>query len=167
MKILEDRLLELERKLDQHPASSPQPSISVNVNTSGSGSGSTPHDHRADGVDMVDSVDTSILETPSYHYGVPHINSTFHLPEYEVDNMAMNPESEIIETKSQGQAHKTEHEHEHEPDLMTLADAATGRDWPWEGMSPDVIVKELVAAVDGQGGKGPGDKILSHLYVPP
>jgi hypothetical protein len=139
VKLLEDRLVELERKLGHNPS------------PTGSGIGSVEQTGHlsvdSGGNTFSDSVDTTILETPSYHYGVPHINSTFNLPEYEVDHNPAEPELVV--------------DKDHEPDLMTLADAAAGRNWPWEGMAPEVIARELIAAVEG--GKGLGDKIISHL----
>lgn len=141
VKLLEERLVELERKLGQQPSP-------TGAETSEQGGNQNQH-LDSEGVVFADSVDTTILETPSYHYGVPHINSTFNLPEYEVDHNPAEPELVVDKV--------------HEPDLMTLADAAAGRNWPWEGMAPEVIARELVAAVEG--GKGLGDKIISHLYV--
>jgi len=128
VKILEDRLAELERRLQTGPAGEivDQP-----------------------GVTFTDSVETTLLETPTYHYGVPHTNTTFNLPEYDVDQHAPEPES----------VHQAP-----EPDLMTLADAAAGQDWPWEGMAPESIAREILNAVEGLKG-GLGDKIISHLYV--
>ena len=125
VKILEDRLAELERRLQPGPPIEQQ------------------------GVSFVDSVESTILETPTYHYGVPHINSTFNLPEYDVEQHPAEPEL----------VHQAP-----EPDLMTLADAAAGQDWPWEGMAPEVIAREILASVEGVKG-GLGDKIISHLYV--
>ncbi|WVQ67908.1 uncharacterized protein L199_006113 [Kwoniella botswanensis] len=69
-----------------------------------------------------------------------------------------------------------------EPDLMTLADAAAGDTTvefdAWEGLSPEIIVSEIVKAITsgrshdaGNGeGKSIGGKIVSHLihlYVTP
>jgi hypothetical protein len=134
VKLLEDKLVELERRLGQH-----RPGVSEN-------DGSLPPlDPDAA---FTEQVDPNLLETPSYHYGVPHINSTFNLPEYDVDHTAAEPESVV---------HKPA-----EPDLMTLADAAAGQDWPWEGMAPEAIARELIAAVEGTKG-GLGDKMISHL----
>jgi hypothetical protein len=129
VKVLEDRLMELERRLGQRGASS---------------EGELPQLDQQAGVD---SVETTTLETPTYHYGVPHINSTFNLPEYDVDHTTTEP---VVQAP--------------EPDLMTLADAAAGQDWPWEGMAPEVLARELLASVEGIKG-GLGDKIISHLYV--
>jgi hypothetical protein len=128
VKVLEDRLAELERRLQPGPSGEIAPQ---------------------QGVNFADSVETTILETPTYHYGVPHINSTFNLPEYDVDQHSAEPES----------VHQAP-----EPDLMTLADAAAGQDWPWEGMAPESIAREILIAVEGVKG-GLGDKIISHLYV--
>jgi len=131
VKLLEDRLMELERRLGQQgPPSSSEGDM-------------PPLDQQVGG----DSVETTTLETPTYHYGVPHINSTFNLPEYDVDHTTAEP---VVQAP--------------EPDLMTLADAAAGQDWPWEGMAPEVLARELLAAVEGIKG-GLGDKIISHLYV--
>lgn len=154
VKLLEDRLVELERRLGQQPHNPtgvpPAPDLIE------SAAHHQEHQQHSDGAEdggaaaaFADSVDTTILETPSYHYGVPHINSTFHLPDYEVENMVQ--EAEVALPK------------DHEPDLMTLADAAAGRDSAWEGMTPETIAKEIVHAVDG--GKGVGEKIISHLSV--
>lgn len=143
VKLLEDRLVELERKLGHQPSPTGSGTGSGNIEQLGHLS------VESSGVAFTDSVDSTILETPSYHYGVPHINSTFSLPEYEVDHNAAEPELVVNQ--------------DHEPDLMTLADAAAGRNWPWEGMAPEVIARELISAVEG--GKGLGDKIISHLYV--
>lgn len=150
VKLLEDRLVELEKRLGHQ---SPQPGSAGSAPVPDLLDG-TPEQrggmHADDAVAFADSVDTTILETPSYHYGVPHINSTFHLPEYEVDSgVGVVHEAEVVVSK------------DHEPDLMTLADAAAGRDAPWEGLAPEVIVNEIVRSVDGF--KGVGDKIISHL----
>jgi hypothetical protein len=128
VKILEDRLAELERRLQ------PGPSGEI---------------IDQQGVNFVDSVESTLLETPTYHYGVPHVNSTFNLPEYDVDQHPTEPEL----------VHQAP-----EPDLMTLADAAAGQDWPWEGMAPESIAREILISVEGIKG-GLGDKIISHLYV--
>jgi hypothetical protein len=52
-----------------------------------------------------------------------------------------------------------------DPDLMTLADAAAGNSagvgGRWEKLSPEVIGKEIIQAVEGV--KGVGEKIVSHL----
>lgn len=58
-----------------------------------------------------------------------------------------------------------------EPDLMTLADAATydhptgGGKYPWDGMTVDGIIQAILGAVGG--GKGVGEKIVFFLYVSP
>lgn len=128
VKILEDRLAELERRLQPGP------------------SGEVVDQQ---GVAFADSVESTLLETPTYHYGVPHVNSTFNLPEYDVDQHAAEPE--LV------------HQHQApEPDLMTLADAAAGQDWPWEGIQPESIAREILNAVEGIKG-GLGDKVISHL----
>lgn len=151
VKLLEERLLELERKLDggqhQHQAASVSSATQV----------------PALDQDLPGSVDasTTVLDTPSYHYGIPHIDSTFHLSDDEVDP---NLDPEITAAHAQDESGTTKDGNMHEPDLMTLADAAAGRDWPWDGMSSEAIARAILASVL-ETAKGVGDKIISHLSV--
>ncbi|OCF60390.1 hypothetical protein L486_00023 [Kwoniella mangroviensis CBS 10435] len=123
IRVLEDRLQELEKRLD-HPNLPP----------------STPHPI------------TNTVETTIEGEGGLSIDTFPTLSTFEID----------------------------EPDLMTLADAAAGdanvEFDAWEGLSPEIIVGEIIKAItsgrshdDGEG-KSIGGKIVSHLihlYVTP
>lgn len=56
--------------------------------------------------------------------------------------------------------------HSEEPDLMTLADAATADTdglMPWDSMEPQAIADEVVKAIIGHERGGVGEKICAHL----
>ncbi|WVR07272.1 hypothetical protein IAU60_004313 [Kwoniella sp. DSM 27419] len=151
VKVLEDRLQELEKRLDggrDSPSSSATPMMTLT--DPGPGTTST----------------IASLATPAA--AIPAGNSE---PFY--DGFTLSSFNLGLETEH---AKEIELETIPEPDLMTLADAAAGDATAaiqnglasWEGLTPDQVVAEILKAVGGA--KGVGEKIIAHLiqlYVTP
>lgn len=149
VKVLEDRLQELEKRLEQgqaggtavgdsgvHAASSVYTAPSL-----GSGGGSELTVEQT----LVHNVDPSLLPPSEY-------DEAFILHDFDSFADMRKQETQL------------------EPDLMTLADAAAAdtpaaaeTNDPWAQMSPEEIVKEIIKVATG--GKGEGERIISHLYV--
>lgn len=153
VKVLEDRLQELEKRLEQGQAPGSGSGGGVGVGAAGAGevassaytsSSSGGGNELSFGQTLVHHVDPSLLPPSEYE-------ETFILQGF--DNFADH-------------IRKPE---EQEPDLMTLADAAAAdtpaeTNDPWAKMSPEEIAKEIIKVATG--GKGEGERIVSHLYVP-
>lgn len=149
VKVLEDRLQELEKRLEQGQA---PPGNGAGAAGAGAGevassaytaSSSGGGNELSFGQTLVHHVDPSLLPPSEYE-------ETFIL--HGFDNFADH-------------IRKPE---EQEPDLMTLADAAAAdtpaeTNDPWAKMSPEEIAKEIIKVATG--GKGEGERIISHLYV--
>lgn len=159
VRILEDRLAELEKKLSNErggegeEAAVPQvgvmesypDSVYAAINASavgvGSGSGSgtfiSPMTHAGDGDDGFTYSDVGLTSGMDLGFSLDYMGG------------GSGKDMEV------------------EPDLMTLADAAThdriqaGGKYPWDGMTADRIVSEILAVVGG--GKGVGEKIVLFL----
>lgn len=152
VKVLEDRLQELEKRLEQGQAPGSGSGGGVGVGAAGTGevassaytsSSSGGGNELSFGQTLVHHVDPSLLPPSEYE-------ETFILQGF--DNFADH-------------IRKPE---EQEPDLMTLADAAAAdtpaeTNDPWAKMSPEEIAKEIIKVATG--GKGEGERIVSHLYV--
>ncbi|WVF71703.1 hypothetical protein IAT40_006511 [Kwoniella sp. CBS 6097] len=162
VRVLEDRLQELEKRLD-HQNALPMPNISTAA-TPGEGvlpSSTTSADMTPDPGSGSGSSSTAPLDhlvTPGETN--PSLDDGFALPSFS------------LELESGSSRQTTGAGLDSEPDLMTLADAAaadttvesgpgTGKPYAWEGMSAEKIVKEIEKAVGG--GKGIGERIVSHL----
>lgn len=150
VKVLEDRLQELEKRLEQGQAN-------------GSGGGVGPAGEGAGEV-------ASSAYTASSSGGGNEL--TFGQALVHHVDPSLLPPSEYEETFIlHGFDNFTDHirkPEEQEPDLMTLADAAAAdtpveRNDPWAEMSPEEIAKEIIKVATG--GKGVGERIVSHLYV--
>lgn len=155
VKVLEDRLQELEKRLEQGQAGAGAASASggdsgVHAASSvytapslGSGGGSELTVEQT----LVHNVDPSLLPPSEY-------DEAFILHDFDSFADMRKQETQL------------------EPDLMTLADAAAAdtptaaaaeTNDPWAKMSPEEIVKEIIKVATG--GKGEGERIISHLYV--
>ncbi|WVQ99184.1 hypothetical protein IAU59_006316 [Kwoniella sp. CBS 9459] len=165
VRVLEDRLQELEKRLDHQnsvPASIANGNSTINATpTPGaqaiplSASASATPDHAS-----VSTAPHEHLATPvTTNLPIP-VSSGFTLATFNLGTES----SGHIQTPGSG------HSLDAEPDLMTLADAAaadttvghgTGKPYAWEGMPAANVVKEIETAV--AGGKGVGEKIVSHL----
>lgn len=149
VKVLEDRLQELEKRLEQGQA---PPGNGAGAAGAGAGevassaytaSSSGGGNELSFGQTLVHHVDPSLLPPSEYE-------ETFILHGFE------NFADHIRKPEEQ------------EPDLMTLADAAAAdtpaeTNDPWAKMSPEEIAKEIIKVATG--GKGEGERIISHLYV--
>lgn len=150
VKVLEDRLQELEKRLEQGqangsgggvgPAGAGAGEVASSAYTASSSGGGN---ELTFGQALVHHVDPSLLPPSEYE-------ETFIL--HGFDNFTDH-------------IRKPE---EQEPDLMTLADAAAAdtpveRNDPWAEMAPEEIAKEIIKVATG--GKGVGERIVSHLYV--
>lgn len=151
VKVLEDRLQELEKRLEQGQAP-PGSGVAAAAGTGAVGeaassaytaSSSGGGNELTFGQNFAHHVDPSLLPPSEYE-------ETFIL--HGFDNFTDH-------------IRKPE---EQEPDLMTLADAAAAdtpaeTNDPWAKMSPEEIAKEIIKVATG--GKGEGERIVSHLYV--
>ena len=143
VKTLEDRLWELEKRLD------PSQPASVDSNGSGPSGITVPAAN--------ETIFDSGIEGMANGSGLADMASANQwLAGLDLSFLTMPPDQS-------GQFGRVE------PDLMTLADAAasdgdlavaTGS-WPWDGMSEDKLAGEIARAVEG--GKGVGEKIVGHL----
>ncbi|RXK36832.1 hypothetical protein M231_05916 [Tremella mesenterica] len=149
---LEDRLVELEKRLES--------------TGSGSGVSTVTSDQNSTLVNAVPYLTSrrsseALIMSQAHHVSLTERDELFSLP---------TPEGSFT-LAGLDMTGGTGMEHIEEPDLMTLADAAAANapvmrrmssdDWPWEGMTADAIGHALVRAVEG--GKGIGEKILTHL----
>ncbi|OCF36972.1 hypothetical protein I316_01570 [Kwoniella heveanensis BCC8398] len=153
VRVLEDRLQELEKRLDQQNSA---PHSQVNVSTLSPVGLLTPS---ADATPDPGTSSTGPLEhLPNPLGSIPPLDDG---PTITSFNARIGPGSVPSTVGKDMDA---------EPDLMTLADAAavdavvgngSNQPYAWEGMSPASVVKEIEKAVGG--GKGVGEKIVSHL----
>nr|XP_019010723.1 uncharacterized protein I206_04025 [Kwoniella pini CBS 10737]OCF49504.1 hypothetical protein I206_04025 [Kwoniella pini CBS 10737] len=149
VRVLEDRLQELEKRLDPKNTTSntanesPIQQVNITSNNNSTTNGNTDSTY--------DPTDYPTL-------------STFEFDHHLEDPSNANPVGVDLGL---------------EPDLMTLADAAaadTSVEYQsWQGLSPELIVGEIIKAVSGgsvpgSDGKSVGEKIVSHLiqlYIGP
>ena len=152
VRVLEDRLLELEKKLDTAPEdSSATPSLPPSMPPDAIHVGrqeDEPADAFLSSMTMPDSIMSLLNQPPSYP--TPHSSSGVSAYPTPTDGFRLPSAGDLLKSG--------------EPDLMTLADAAAadmreGR--PWEGMLPSDIADAIMKGLEG--GKGIGEKIIAHL----
>jgi len=178
VRVLEDKLLELERRLDQERQANAsnqtgnQPSTATTTAATGpstsspnvlvppipawmsSSTGSVAADTSpGSGTSPAQPLPSQFLGTETSIHGAPSTGVELFLglgaDAFNLANMPFGP--------NKGR----------EPDLMTLADAAASdandlSSWPWEGMSPQDIASEIYKTVV-ENHKGMGEKIITHL----
>lgn len=175
VKVLEDKLADLERKLVLKAGSLP---ADLDSGTASAGP-SLQADQSRDFVSgatapkalqEVSSLGTSLDSAPFVYgshefqglsYDVPAVYSAPAFPSYTSNSVVPKGGIDAMGTRP-------------EPDLMTLADAAAGSSSrtsggegnkiehrTWDRLSSEEIAKEIVNAVEG--GKGIGEQIVSHL----
>ncbi|WWD17504.1 hypothetical protein CI109_101945 [Kwoniella shandongensis] len=140
VKVLEDRLQELEKRLDHQNTSSNHPSVA----TIASGSDEVLRTPGQDGVEVGGT-------------GPGVYDDTFTLSSFE---LGLTPDKRFepdLMTLADAAAADTS--------VKAIGDGMT---FPWEDLSPEAIANEIVKAA--AGGKGIGEKIVAHLiqlYVGP
>lgn len=153
VKVLEDRLQELEKRLEQGQAGA--------ASASGGDSGV----HAASSVYTAPSLGSAGGSELTVEQTLVHNVDPSLLPPSEYDEAFILHDFDSF-------ADMRKQETQLEPDLMTLADAAAAdtpaaaaaeTNDPWAKMSPEEIVKEIIKVATG--GKGEGERIISHLYV--
>ncbi|AAW41429.1 conserved hypothetical protein [Cryptococcus deneoformans JEC21] len=151
VKVLEDRLQELEKRLEQGQAGA--------ASASGGDSGA----HAASSVYTAPSLGSGGGSELTVEQTLVHNVDPSLLPPSEYDEAFILHDFDSF-------ADMRKQETQLEPDLMTLADAAAAdtpaaaaaeTNDPWAKMSPEEIVKEIIKVATG--GKGEGERIISHL----
>ncbi|WWC89543.1 uncharacterized protein L201_004467 [Kwoniella dendrophila CBS 6074] len=150
VRILEDRLQELEKRLDKSKDDDSDTPLNIyNDNTHGNEILVGEHNVTNANQGQLENINTTSTTIPNEMYDSSDFPtlSTFDLGSTPIDLSLQN-----------------------EPDLMTLADAAAGdssiETELWEGLSPEVVVNEILKAISGgnhNNGKSVGEKIVSHL----
>ncbi|WRT66138.1 uncharacterized protein IL334_003091 [Kwoniella shivajii] len=143
VRVLEDRLQELEKRLDQNNNS---PS---NINT-------------GDRSDLPDNDMNSGVQ------GQQQQDQHAENGEDNISNSMYDNEFSALSSFDLGFGLTSTTSDKAEPDLMTLADAAAAdtsvETDSWEGLPPDIVVAEILKAVMGSNNeKSVGEKIVSHL----
>ncbi|TXT11617.1 uncharacterized protein COLE_02027 [Cutaneotrichosporon oleaginosum] len=136
MKLLEDKVNELESRLASGPAAPAPPRPEM-----------PPHD----GLFTAQGVQAHAMqhEAPSAGVELAFLGLGEH-SSLTLADMSLTPGGK----------------HNEEPDLMTLADVAaadTDGRMPWDGMEPQAIADEIVKAIIGHERGGVGEKICAHL----
>lgn len=145
MKLLEDKVSELESRLAEAPRESAEPSTSTPIH----------HTHPPPPV-APEGFFTAQHQQALQQHDAPSAGvelSFLGLAEHSsltLADMNLTPGGK----------------HPEEPDLMTLADAAaadTDGRMPWDNLEPQVIADEIVKAIIGHERGGVGEKICAHL----
>jgi hypothetical protein len=154
VRVLEDRLMELERKLEKGDTGA--------NGTAGAASGSVP---------SADPSTVNSLSGPvTWISPLTSVESPSHALDLGRDNLGgfANVPSDLGFTLP-GFELQFVLDKRAEPDLMTLADAAAAdvrtvrETYEWENMTTDQIAGEIIKGIEGA--KGVGEKIIVHLYV--